>query len=203
MARLRLTIVLAFVTVVVSCGDGDDIDTDTEARWAYLGFDRAVDRAINLGFDGFNAASSANIPPQEEDGDVSGTIEVSGQVDQGESDNKEMRLDLTLVEYADDVFDDPMTEDVIEELQVVYDTDENDLPSLELSLRNVPDGTFTGTMSGVFLLSGDLDAEATFALTLAGGLQGTADEVVREPGTLSITGTVTSADGTYDVDVLQ
>jgi hypothetical protein len=114
-----------------------------------------------------------------------------------------MRLDLTLVEYADAPFDDPMTEDDVEELQVVYDTDEAALPSLELSLRNVPDGTFTGTMSGVFLLSGDLDAEATFALALSGGLQDSAGEVVREPGTLTITGTVTSADGTYDVDVIK
>lgn len=203
MAYSRLTLVMAFFVAVVSCGNDDDIDSDTEARWAYLGFDRAVDRAINLGFDGFNAASSANIPAQQEAGDISGTIQVSGQVDQGESDNKGMRLLLDLVEYADDTFDDPMTEDDIEELQVYYDTDELTPPSLDLSLRNIPDGTFTGTMSGVFLLSGDLDAEATFALTLAGGLQESAGDVIREPGTLTITGTVTSSDGTYDVDVIK
>lgn len=196
-----ILVILALSVAVVGCGDDDDIDSDTEARHAYLGFDRAIDRAINLGFDGFNAASSANIPDQQDAGDVAGTMTVSGQVDQGASANKEMRLLLELVDYADAQVDDPTTDDFVEQIEVTYDTDETALPALDLSLRDIPDGTFTGTLTGTFFVSGDLEAEAVFALSLSGGLQDDGGDVVREPGTLSITGTVTSRDGTYDVDV--
>lgn len=195
---------LCLVASLVACNN-DNIDTDTEARWAYLGFDRAIDRAINLGFAGFNAASSANIDAQDDVGDVDGSMTVTGQVDQGASDNKEMRLYVDVAAYDDGPFDDVNTEEV-EELTVVYDTDSADLPYLEMSLRNVPDGTFTGMLTGTFLVSGDLDASADFSLALAGGIMedpNSAGDVVREPGTLTITGTVTSSDGTYNVDVMR
>ena len=55
----------------------------------------------SLGFAGFNAASSANIPPQMTTGDVAGTLTVTGQVDQGASSNKNMRLVEALVGYQD------------------------------------------------------------------------------------------------------
>lgn len=189
-----------------ACGDGDDLDSDTEARWAYLGFDRAIDKALNMGFDGFNAASSANIPPQNGTGDVDGTVIVTGQVDQGASSNKEMRLDLALMAYADAAVDDPTTEDQTEELALGYDTDETALPQLDVSLRNIPNGTFTGTLSGKFIISGAVDAEAVFMLTLGGEIQEDptmAGDTIRKPGTLTITGTVTSGDGTYDVNVMR
>ena len=188
------------------CGDGDDIDSDTEARWAYLGLDRAIDRAINLGFDGFNAASSANIPTQSGIGDVDGTMDVDGQVDQGASANKEMRLLLTLVAYTDDVVDDPVTEDDTEELVLIYDTIEDTPPALDMSLRDIPDGTFTGSLVGDIVVGGDLDATGTFNLALSGSIQedpANAGEIIREPGTLLITGTVTSGDGEYVVDVMK
>ncbi|RMH41799.1 MAG: hypothetical protein D6689_10125 [Deltaproteobacteria bacterium] len=194
-------VALAAALAALGCGDGDDLDSDTEARWAYLGFDRAVDRALGLGFAGFNAATSANIPVQEAAGDVSGTITVAGQVDQGASANKEMRLVLTLDGYADGAVDDPVTAGVVEEIAITYDTDSAALPSLDMSLRDIPDGTFTGTLAGEMLLSGDVDARAVFALSLSGGLMADGDDVVREPGTLTIVGTVTSGDGTYEVHV--
>jgi hypothetical protein len=187
--------------------DGDDIDSDTEARWAYLGFDRAVDRALNLGFDGFNSASSANIAPQAGIGEIAGDMTVTGQVDQGTSANKEMRLYVDVLDYEDGPFDDPNTEDDVEELVVIYNTDaEVGLPYLQLSLRNVPDGDFTGSLTGTFFVSGEVEGEATFSLSLSGGIQEDPDNpgiVVREPGTLAITGTVTSGDGLYTVDVLK
>ncbi|MCK6505250.1 hypothetical protein L6R53_17930 [Myxococcota bacterium] len=68
---------------------------------AYLGPDGALIQGMELGFDGFHAASSANIDPQSADGDVSGTLTVTGQVDQGSSDNKGLRLELSLEEYID------------------------------------------------------------------------------------------------------
>jgi hypothetical protein len=201
-----VAIVVLALVAGTGCSDGDDIDSDTEARWSYLGLDRAIDRAINLGFDGFNAANSANIPTQSGVGDVDGTMDVDGQVDQGASDNKGMRLLLTLVEYTDDVVDDPVTEEDTEELVLIYDTIEDMPPSLDMSLRDIPDGTFTGTLIGDFLVSGDLDATGTFNLALSGSIQEdpmNAGEVIREPGTLIITGTVTSGDGVYDVDVMK
>ena len=83
---------------------------------AYLGLDPSVDKAITLGFAGFNAASSANISPQSADGGVSGTMTVTGQVDQGTSANKGMRLADALSNYSDDG-------------HVTYNTDSNALPA--------------------------------------------------------------------------
>ena len=44
-------------------------------------------------------------------GEVRGTITITGQVDQGASDNKGMRLSVALVEYSDGPIDDPETEE--------------------------------------------------------------------------------------------
>lgn len=182
--------------------DDDDIDSDTEARWAYLGFDAAIDRALNLGFDGFNAADSANIPEQTDIGEVDGEMFINGQVDQGASDNKEMRLIVTLIDYQDDLFDDTATEDDVEELLVVYNTVEGSEPAIDLSLRDIPDGTFTGTLLGRMVVAGDVDADADFNITLSGSIIDDGNgQVIREPGTLVITGTVTSGDGVFNVDV--
>lgn len=192
---------LALALGLAACGS-DDIDSDTEARWAYLGFDAAIDRALNLGFDGFNAASSANIPEQSSTGEIEGEMYVNGQVDQGASDNKEMRLLVTLVDYEDDLFDDPVTEDEVEELQARYNSVDGEEPALTLSLRDIPDGTFSGTLVGRLVVDGAVSADADFEINLSGGIMDGGDGlVVREPGTLLITGTVTSGDGVFDVDV--
>jgi hypothetical protein len=199
---IATALILPLALAIAACGNDDDIDSDTEARHAYLGFDAAIDRAINLGFDGFNAASSANIPPQESVGDVAGTMTISGQVDQGASDNKEMRLLIDVVDYQDDSFDDPDTEDFVEAIDIIYNiSTDTGPPALDLSLRNVPNGTFAGTLLGTFVLSGDIESAANFNLVLSGDIEDSGGSVIRSPGTLSITGTVTSGDGTYDVDV--
>jgi SAM-dependent methyltransferase len=112
--------------------------------------DEGIDNLIAvlaLGFDGFNAADSANIPAQSTDGDESGSIDVTGQVDQGASDNKGMRLDVALVDYSDGTIDDPETDDVEEEISVLYDTAEGEPLHLALSLRDIPDGTLGGTLT--------------------------------------------------------
>ena len=87
---------------LVAC-NGGNVSTEADAELAYLGLDSIIEKAMNLGFAGFNAASSANIDEQAGVGDVSGDILVNGQVDQGNSDNKGMRLTVALVEYADEV----------------------------------------------------------------------------------------------------
>jgi len=201
--KAALLALLLSLVAMAGCSD-DNISSDTEARWAYLGFDSAIDKALNLGFDGFNAATSANIPDQNGLGDVDGTMVVGGQVDQGNSANKEMRLVVTLVDY----YDGPVRDDVedIDDLDVTYTTPELMPLELDLSLRSIPNGTFTGTLVGTALLTGDLEAEGTFMLSLAGEIQedpADASRVIRTPGTLTITGTVTSSDGVFDVDVMR
>ena len=192
--------------VLVGCGRG--VNDEDAAELAYVGLDTAIERSMTLGFDGFNAADSANIADQTQDGDRSGTLTVGGQVDQGASDNKGMRLDLTLVEYSDRVLiaendeDDP---DDDEELEVVYDTNPDEEPTLDLQLRDLPDGTMTGTLTGSFELSGDLEGEVTLDLDIAADLEADPDgeegDVRRVAGTIRVTGTASSGWGTYDVDV--
>src|SRR5262245_59286739 len=91
---------LAFALLLTACGS-DSVSSTDDARRVYLGLDRAVDRGLNLGFQGFNDANSANIPPEVGNGDYAGTLTVTGQVDQGASTNKEMRLKTAFVGYQD------------------------------------------------------------------------------------------------------
>lgn len=178
------------------------VDSEDEARLAYLGLDNAIERAIQLGFDGYNAASSATIPPQSDDGDESGQMDVTGKVDQGSSDNKGMRLDVALSEYDDGLIDDPET-DGEEELVVVYDTDDDAPLLLEMQLKDIPNGTLEGTLVGTVLTDGDIEGEVHLDLAMAAELEPGegGQQVQRVAGSTRITGTATSEAGEYDVDV--
>ncbi len=194
--RRALVLSLALALVGPACGD-EGVSSEEDARAAYIGMDGVIAKALTLGMQGFNEASSANIPPQSGTGDVMGTIDISGQVDMGASDNKGLRLNIALVDYLDEI---PEPD---EELMVIYDTDpEAELPYLQLSLRNIPDGTITGTLTGDFLMTGDLEGVVTLNLMLSGNIQddGTGG-VERVPGSITVTGTATSDAGTYDVNV--
>lgn len=179
------------------------VDSEDEARLAYLGLDNAIERAIQLGFDGYNAASSATIPPQSDDGDESGQMDVTGKVDQGSSANKGMRLDVALSEYSDGLIDDPETEDVEEELVVVYDTDDDAPLHLAMQLKDIPDGTLEGTLVGTAVTDGDIVGEVDLDLAMVAELEPGegGQEVQRVAGTTRITGTAASEAGEYDVDV--
>ncbi len=169
------------------CGDG--VSSDEQARRAYLGLDGSIDKAIQLGFDGFNAASSANISPQTSNGTTSGTLTVTGQVDQGSSANKGMRLYTAFVGYSDDA-------------KLVYATNASALPALNMQLKGIPTGTMTGTLVGTVGMTGDLTGDVTLNLSFTSTLQaGTGTAVTRKPGTTVITGTAISAGGTYQVNV--
>jgi hypothetical protein len=188
---------------VAGCGDDDAIGSDEEARRAYLGLDGSIEKALDLGFDGFNSANSANIDPQTGDGDETGTLTITGQVDQGASANKEMRLYVGMVDYSDGILVVEADDEEVE-LALTYDTSDtqDEQPFLHLSLRDIPDGTFTGELTGAYQLSGDIDGEVELDLTLAGEIQSIGgDGVDRVPGTTAITGTATSGDGLYDVDL--
>lgn len=91
--RLRSLIVCFALT---ACGAR--IDSDREAELAALGLEGAIERALELGLAGFAAANSANIPEQVGSGDLSGTMTVNGQADQGAS---AIALDGVLVPDGD------------------------------------------------------------------------------------------------------
>jgi hypothetical protein len=189
--------------VLGACGGDDGISSDEQARRAYLGLDGSIAKSINLGFDGFNAASSANIDPQMTAGDAmpGGTLTITGQVDQGSSDNKGMRLFVGMVGYSDGPFEIDSDHNTI---TVTYDTSmtQAEQPALDMMLKSIPTGTLEGTLLGDYHLSGDLDGDVTLDLTFTGTLMsGSNNTVVRVPGSTHVTGTATSGDGVYMVDV--
>lgn len=186
--------VLALALSLVDCGGGPSgaVDDPVSAELSYLGLDRAIDRAIDLGFDGFNASNSgANIPEQMDAGELSGAMVVSGKVDSGSSDNKNMTLDVTLTDYSDVV--------LAGDRMVVY---EGGPAVLDLSFKGLPNATFSGTLSGSFAMTGDLAGGVTLDLQLTGETEaGPGDIIVRKVGTIRVVGTASSDYGVYDVDV--
>ncbi len=196
------TACLLAVVLTGACGDESDIDSDEEARRAYLGLDTSIEASIALGFDGFNAANSANIDAQATSGLGSGTLTITGQVDQGASDNKGMRLLVGMDDYSDGPFVIRYDDEEIE-VAITYETADGALPALDLQLKGIPDGTLDGTLRGSYLMTGDIEGEAVLDLTFSGALQPLAgtEDVERVPGTTMVTGTVTSGDGVYVVDL--
>jgi hypothetical protein len=203
---MKNLLLLACLCFAVGCDD-DDVDSDEQARRAYLGLDLSIEKSITLGFAGFNAASSANIDAQTAMGTAAGTLTVTGQVDQGASLNKGMRLNIGMVGYNDG--DIAINEDG-DTINVTYDTDVDPLkqPYLTMQLKNIPTGMLDGqltsntTMTGVYLLSGDIVGELTLNLVISGTLTGTVDAVSRAPGTTTVTGTATNSDGgVYEISL--
>jgi len=194
--RLVHLITLA-LAAVAGCGS-NNVSSADDARHAYLGLDASIGKALDLGFQGFNQAQSANIPQESAAGDLAGSLAVTGQVDQGASANKQMRLTVQMSQYTD-------------VHGFTYDTDAGadagtPLPALDMSLQGIPSGTLSGTLVGTFRMSGDLSGAVTLNLTFTGALApaadgGTGGGVVRKPGTTHVTGTATSAAGTFNVDV--
>jgi hypothetical protein len=210
MATRNILLGIALSLLAGACSS-DDIDSDEEARRAYLGLDGSIEASLNLGFAGFNSASSANISPQMATALSTGTLTVTGQVDQGASSNKEMRLYIGMVDYSDGVFTVVVNEgtDSEEEVEVdlTYNTSlvQTEQPYLHLSLRDIPDGTFTGEITsgssglGVYHLTGDIEGDCNLNLTMAGStMDDGTGKVVRVPGSTTVMGTATSGDGTYE-----
>jgi hypothetical protein len=197
--RLQYRVRTLAVAAAIAAGCGsNNVDSKDDARRAYLGLDGSIDRAIDLGFKGFNEANSANIPAEMTSGAMAGMLTVAGQVDQGVSANKQMRLTVAMAGYRD-------------VSGLTYDTDVSvdggvALPALDMSLQEIPTGTLSGTLVGTFRMSGDLSGPVTLNLTFNGELEadpdgGTNGGVVRKPGTTHVTGTATSPAGTFAVDV--
>lgn len=193
---MRLTVTLM---VLVGCGGGK-VTSDQEAEWAWIGLEGAIDKALTLGLIGFSEASSANIDAQEGVGDETGTITVTGQADQGSSDNKGLRLDVALVDYSDLV---DVDDDDEEEISVTYDTPDGETLLADLKLRDMPDGTLTGTVTGNVGMVGDLEGVITLALSIDGPTASDgADGVMLVDGQTHVSGTATNdGGGVYEVDV--
>ncbi|MBX3250714.1 MAG: hypothetical protein KF901_26280 [Myxococcales bacterium] len=192
-----ISLSLSLSLLLLSACGKDGVSDEEGARAAYLGLDFAVQKAMQLGFDGFNAASSANIPPQMTTGAATGTMDVTGQVDQGASANKGMRLDVALIDYSDETDPDA-------EVAITYDTNPDALPRLTLQLRSIPNGTMTGTFVGTFSMRGDLEGDVTLNLSFSGAIeQHPSDEALvrRVAGSTTVTGTATSQYGVYAVEL--
>ncbi|HEU0033490.1 MAG TPA: hypothetical protein VFQ53_22820 [Kofleriaceae bacterium] len=202
-----MTRLLSFAMVVVMVGavgcSSDDLDSDEEARRAYFGLDESIGKSLTLGFVGFNAATNANLPANccNDVGIVSGTLVITGQVDAGTSDNKQMRLRIGMVDYNDGVF---RVDGSDQDIDITYDTSADPLlqPELDLSLHSFPGGTYDGTLIGDYSMTGDIEGTATLNLIFTGDISddGTG-KTVRTPGMTHVTGTATSGDGTFDVDI--
>jgi hypothetical protein len=183
-----------FILVLVSCSSNGSVDSNETAKQAYLGLDESIDKAIALGFKGYNDANSANIPTEQTTGDVSGTMTVTGQVDQGVSANKQMRLLEQLSSYSDT------------DAGVVYDTSadagtDGAPGNLGMSLQGIPNGTLSGSLDGTYGMHGSLQGLVTLSVTFNGDLQQGDAGVERKVGTTHITGTATSGNGVYQIDV--
>jgi hypothetical protein len=192
-------------TLVLLVGCGSQVTSEAEAELAYRGLDEAVSRALKLGLKGFSEATSANLDTQSDAGAVSGTMTVNGQADQGASDNKGLRLDVGLVDYSDHTeVDSDLDGDPDRTWSITYDTADGAPLTVDLQLRDIPDGTLTGTVTGGVELSGDLDGPATLELSLSGDIEVDPDiegGTRRVVGSTEVTGTVTgSLGGVYTVD---
>jgi hypothetical protein len=192
----RLICFGALAALAAACTN-HNVSSDEQAKQAFEGVNKFVGKAITLGFDGFNTASSANIAPQMTTGDSAGTVTVTGQVDQGSSANKGMRLNVAMTGYNDGKFVVDNTS-----LNVTYDTASTALPTLDMMLMGIPTGTINGTLDGTFDMSGDLKGSVLLNLTFNGHLMsGPNNTVVRVPGSTTVTGTAMSNNGTFMVNV--
>jgi hypothetical protein len=189
---------LLMVTAVVGCGSGDSISSDEQARRAYLGIDKSISKSLALGFAGYNAATNAKIPTQMTTGDATGTLTVSGKVDQGNPSQASMGLDAALAMYSDGAI---VVDDQQHTIDVTYATDSAAPPSLSLKLNASSGNSLTGSLDGTYQLSGDLGGTVTLTLQLSGTFSGTAPDVMRVAGSTTVTGTaVNSSGGTFMVN---
>jgi hypothetical protein len=199
---------LLLVAIAASACGSSGVSSDEEARRAYLGLEQSIPKAVNLGFDGYNMATSANIAPQSAAGDSAGMMTISGQVDQGASNNKTMRLYIAMVGYTDGTLHVDTSNGTVD-VNLTYDTSTTvtSQPYLELKLSNVPTGAGTGnlmgSLTGTYDLHGDIEGSVDLALTLTGQIMSDGTGALAPvAGSTTVTGTATDGNGTYDVSLM-
>ena len=164
-----------------------------DAERAYPAIEGTFVKALQLAFDGFNAASGGMIALQSASGDKAGTITVQGTVDQGGSSTKKMTLDVALSGYSDDG-------------ATTCQTHAQAPAAFELTLANIPTGTLSGTLKGTYALSGNVSSDVIVNVAFAGPIRANAADsakVERTPAATHITGTVTAGAASYTVDVVR
>jgi hypothetical protein len=195
---LRNASVLIVIATAVGCGNGNSVTSDEQARRAYLGLDKSISKSLALGFAGYNAASNANIPTQMAAGDVTGTLTITGHVDQGTPNQASMGLAAAMAMYSDGKI---VVDDKNDTITVTYATEMATPPSLSLKLNSSAGDTLTGSLDGDYAMSGDLQGTVTLNLQISGTFSGTAPNVMRVAGSTTVTGTaVNSSGGTYMVN---
>jgi hypothetical protein len=189
-------LLVAPLLLAAGCGP-KGVNSPAEAELAYMGLDAGVQRGLALGLQGFALASSANIDPQSEDGDTNGGMIITGQVDQGASSNKGLRLFMELDDYSDTLGSN-------DEPDLFYQTDGSDLPALNITLKDMPAGTLDGTLVGDFAMAGTLGGYVELDVTFAGETEDDGTGIaVRKAGTTSITGTASSDYGVFEIDLVR
>jgi hypothetical protein len=202
MRTLRFTFgnvsLLMGIATVIGCGNGDSVNSDEQARRAYLGIDKSISKSLALGFMGYNAATNANIPGQMAAGDASGTLTITGHVDQGTAGQASMGLAADMTMYSDGKV---VVDDKGNTITITYATDSAAPPSLSLKLNSSAGDTLTGSLDGDYKMTGELQGTVTLNLQINGTFSGTAPDVMRVAGSTTVTGTaVSSSGGTYMVN---
>lgn len=195
------SLAMLVASVLLSTAGCGGVSSEEQARRAYLGLDKSIGKSLTLGFAGFNAASSANIAAQTAAGDKSGTLTITGQVDQGASANKGMRLKVGMADYSDGT--QAVDGGSIGNITYKTATDVSAQPALELSLKGIPTGTLSGTLVGDFEMTGDMTGSVHLNLTLSGTCEddGTG-KVRRKAGSTTVSGTATAGQGSYSVNLV-
>jgi len=183
-----------------ACSSDNSVDSNEQARRAYLGLDKSVSKSLTLAFQGYNAASSANIPPQMTAGDAAGTLNIIGKVDQGNPNQASMDLNVGMVKYSDGKV--PI-DDKGHTVSITYDTntDVTMQPLLSVKLNASSGNSINGTLMGDYTMSGDLKGTVTLDLTITGTFSGSGTSIQRVAGSTMVTGmVVNSSGGSYTVN---
>jgi hypothetical protein len=195
---MRLEALCMSVTILAGCGGSSSVNSDEQARRAYLGLNESISKSLALGFTGYNAAANANIPTETAPGDASGTITVTGHVDQGNPSQISMGLNAAMAMYSDGDF---VIADMGQKIMVTYATDSTALPTLTLKLNASAGDTLSGSLDGTYTMTGELQGKVTLAVQLAGTFTGTAPNVMRVVGSTTVTGIATnSSGGSYSIN---
>ena len=199
--RIQVVCLACVLVSIAACSGDDSVNSDEEARRSYLGLDKSISKSLALGFQGWTMATSANIPPQMTAGDLSGTLTITGKVDQGVPNQAQMNLNVGMMMYSDGEI--PINDDG-DTISITYatSTDVTMQPLVSIKLNSSAGNTITGMLRGAYTMSGDMEGTVTLDLTLNGTFTGTAPNVMRVVGSMTVTGTAVNSDGgTYTVDV--
>jgi hypothetical protein len=193
---------IAFLCAVLGACTNNTVDSDEQARRAYLGLDKSISKSLDLGFEGYDAATSANISQQTGSGDAGGTLAINGKVDQGTQSQATMTLEVGMTSYSDGKF---VVDDKGDTISVTYDTstDVTTQPALNLKLNASAGNTLGGSLTGEYTMRGDLTGTVTLDVTISGTFTGSGTSVERVAGSTTVTGTATnSSGGMYAIDVM-